>query len=175
MNTTRLETLVRIHQAELFRYLRYLGAHPVSTAEDLVQETFLAALRGGEPATEGEVAQGAWLRGIARNLFLNHCRKEKSRRTTITAEAAEIADTVWSREFLREGDGFDYLSALRNCLTRVPPGKRKLLDLFYREGLSRERLAVVTQMTEDGVKSALRRVRDQLAACIHASLVAEAP
>ena len=39
-----LERLVREHQAELWRYLRYLGSD-AARAEDLVQETFLRVWR----------------------------------------------------------------------------------------------------------------------------------
>ena len=39
------KALIESHQAELWRYLRYLGCD-AAEAEDLTQETFLAALSG---------------------------------------------------------------------------------------------------------------------------------
>ena len=42
MDRKVLESLVRIHQAKLYRYLRYLDADR-QTAEDLLQDVFLAA------------------------------------------------------------------------------------------------------------------------------------
>jgi RNA polymerase sigma-70 factor, ECF subfamily len=175
MNRDSLETLVRVHQAELYRYVRYLGVGSIATAEDLVQETFLAALRSEGPTAVEDRQQAAWLRGIARNLFLSHCRKMKADRTRFSADMLNLAEQVWAKEFLAEGDGFDYVAALRHCLERVPEGKRKMLDMRYAEGLSRDKLAKAFRMTEDGIKAALRRVREQLAVCINQQIQGDRP
>ena len=63
--------------AEQFRpmilsYLRSLSGDP-HVAEDLAQETFLAAHESIEKF-ELDADFGAWLRGIARNKFLQHQR-----------------------------------------------------------------------------------------------------
>lgn len=173
MDRRTVDTLIRIHQAELFRYLRYLGARPDAEVEDLVQETFLVALRGDGPWATDERQQAAWLRGIARNLFLAHCRKERTARTHLTPDALRLAEEVWADEFLGDGDGFDYTAALRRCLDRLPADRRRLVEQRYGEGLSRERMAEVFRMTADGVKAALRRIRQQLADCITAALEVE--
>ena len=71
MSRDELEALVLAHQAELYRYVRYLGAGDPNAAEDLVQETFLAAFKSqNAPAASESARHAAWLRGIARNLFL---------------------------------------------------------------------------------------------------------
>ena len=62
MRRGELETLIRAHQAELYRYLRYLGADPAS-AEDLVQDTFLATFQSEADLEAGVPAAAAWLRG----------------------------------------------------------------------------------------------------------------
>ena len=74
MERDALAALVRSHQAQLFRYVRYLGADRVR-AEDLVQETFLVACRKGRAlAKVKENRRAAWLRGVARRVFLEHYR-----------------------------------------------------------------------------------------------------
>ena len=110
---------------------------------------------------------------IARNLFLAHCRKERTARTHLTPDALRLAEEVWADEFLGDGDGFDYTAALRRCLDRLPTDRRRLVERRYGEGLSREQMAEAFRMTPDGVKAALRRVRQQLADCITTSLEIE--
>jgi RNA polymerase sigma-70 factor, ECF subfamily len=57
--------VVRRYQAEVWRYLRYLGAS-AELADDLTQETFLQFLRA--PYEErGPGSRAAWLRTVARN------------------------------------------------------------------------------------------------------------
>jgi DNA-directed RNA polymerase specialized sigma24 family protein len=61
-----VQQLVRMHQASVWRYLRYLGAS-AELADDLTQETFLQLLRA--PFVEQSPAStAAWLRTVARNL-----------------------------------------------------------------------------------------------------------
>ena len=69
MDRDELAEIVRAHQAELYRYVRYLGADGAS-AEDIVQETFLVAFGKEMQSTSTPGAKSAWLRGVARNLFL---------------------------------------------------------------------------------------------------------
>lgn len=169
MTAEELETLIRMHQAEIYRYVRYLGAESVTVAEDLVQETFLAAYkREGRADAEGAAIRepAAWLRGIARNLFLMHCRRRKSSPVRVDSASLERAEATWTAEFLREGDGFDYIEALRACLRKLADKHRKLLDLHYSEGKSRAEIAASFQMSEDGVKSLMRRLRAVLGDCI---------
>jgi RNA polymerase sigma-70 factor (ECF subfamily) len=174
MNRDDLEALIRAHQAELFRYLRYLGAVDRAVAEDIVQETFLAAFRSPAPPLTDDVRrQAAWLRGIARNQFYAYCRR--SRRSPVRADSdlLERAEALWADEFLRSGDGFDYVEALRHCLALCGTRQRRLLELRYTEGRSRAEMARLLQMTEDGIKSALQRIRALLADCIQRRLRTE--
>lgn len=166
MNRSELELLVRAHQGGIFRYLRYLGAR-FAAAEDLVQETFLAAFKSARPPDlQDDRATAAWLRGVARNLFLTHCRRNRSNPVNVTARYLEGAERVWVSEFLREGDGFDYVEALRICLETLADSQRRTLTLRYAENRSRSEMASLLNMTENSVKSLLRRIRAALARCV---------
>lgn len=173
MDRGTLRRLVRTHQAQLYRYMRYLGADSAG-AEDLVQETFLTAFQHTRPPDlEDAAAMGAWLRGVARNLFLRHCRRARRRREWLGEEALRRAEHVWAGEFLRGGDGFDYVEALRRCLEELSEGQRTALQLRYARSRSRAQMARVLGMTENGVKSLLRRIRALLAACVRRRLAWE--
>ena len=175
MTRDELEALVRLHQAELYRYVRYLGAASSAVAEDVIQETFLAAFKSNSPPRNPEPrVQAAWLRGIARNLFLVHCRRQRTNPVRTDSDSVERAEAVWTGEFLRGGDGFDYVEALRGCMGRLAERQREMLDLQYAQGKSRAEIASLCKMSEDGIKSFMRRTRSALGDCIKRRLAESA-
>jgi RNA polymerase sigma-70 factor (ECF subfamily) len=173
MHRDDLETLVAAHQAELYRYVRYLGAVARAEAEDLVQETFLAAFRSRTPPPPEERQQAAWLRGIARNLFLAHCRRRRKAPVALDHSWLERAEALWSEEFLRRADGFDYVEALRHCVGQLAGRQRQFVEMRYMQGKSRAEMARLCGMSADGIKSALQRARAVLADCVQRRLEAE--
>ena len=159
-----LETLVREHQADVWRYLRYLGA-AADDALDLVQDTFLAVARTPfDLRSRGEAA--AYLRTAARNQLLMLRRRQGRQIATVELAAAEEA---WA-EFHPGGDSQEPLEALRACAETLAGRPRQVVDWFYRDDRSREAIAAELEMTVDGVKSLLRRTRDSLRQCIERKL-----
>jgi RNA polymerase sigma-70 factor, ECF subfamily len=182
MTHEQLELLIRTHQAMVYRYLRYMGAS-ADVAEDVGQETFLAAYKSTSVPLEDASAESgrcaAWLRGVARNQLLMYFRKARSNPMSsdplVLQQALEQADQVWATELLREGDGFDYSEALQGCLANLQGTQRRVLDMFYGEEFSRVQIAEALNMTEDGIKSLLRRVRTALRRCVHTRLGVHEP
>ena len=173
MDRESLAEIIKLHQAELYRYARYLGADPAA-AEDLVQDTFLTAFKIVMPPETAEARiRAAWLRGVLRNLFLRHCRRQRAAPLLPDAAVLEQAEVVWKADFLRSGDGFDYIEALRKCLQELPERQRAALDLQYAQKKSRSEMARLREMTEDGIKSLMRRIRLALADCIRRRLALE--
>lgn len=170
MKKETLEVLVKAHQAEVYRYLRYLGADN-EAAEDLVQDSFLEAFRSSKaPELDDVRGRAAWLRAIARNLFLNYCRRRRRSPVRANSEYLEQAESFWVTGFLRGGDGFDYVEALRACLERISQKHRHLLRQRYAEGKSRPEMSRFFKMSENGIKSLLRRIRLTLGECIRRRL-----
>ena len=56
--------------------------------------------------------------------------------------------------------------SLAECLETLTERSRRALDLFYREGAGRTRIAEALDLTVDGVKTLMRRARETLRACI---------
>ncbi len=163
MERDKLAELLQAHQGDVYRYLRYLGAER-TLGEDVMQETFVAAFTSGNPPDLQDIPRrSAWLRGIARNLFMNHCRASKRSVLQLEGAALERADRMWDGEFLHGGDGSDYLDALRKCLGELSDQDRLVLNMRYTQGKSRAEMATACNMTEDGLKSLLRRIRADLA------------
>jgi len=155
-----LAAIVRAHQTQLFRYLRFLGCER-ALAEDLVQETFLALLE--RPFEErGPAATAAYLRRVARNLYLMWLRR-RSRYPAF--EDLDAADRVWER-YARDDGGEGYLEALRECLAHLKARARHALVLRFQAGKSRAEIGEALGLSEDGTKSILRRARRFLRECI---------
>ena len=79
-----LRRLVHDHHADVYRYARRLSGQDAD-AEDLVQQTFLAAQRKLDQLREPEKAR-AWLLTITRNCFL----KARQKRQPATATSLDF-------------------------------------------------------------------------------------
>lgn len=167
--TVDLTRLVRQRQAEVWRYLRYLGAD-AAEADDLTQETFLAVARS-HFVEESEPQTAGYLRTVARRQLLMLRRTQSRRITTVELEAAETvwADAMWSNR--KHTDQYDdHVEAARGCVEKLDGRPRKVVRLSYEEGLGREAIAERLEMTADGVKTLLRRTRAKLRECIEKTL-----
>ncbi len=152
-----LAALVEQCQANVWRYLRFLGA-TTADADDLTQETFLAVGRSKfQQRSEQETA--AYLRTVARNQLLMARRREGREINTVELEAVE---QVWTAT----GDRDVYLTALADCLEKIDGRARAAIHLFYEEKRGRAEIAVELDMKPDGIKTLLRRTRDVLRGCI---------
>lgn len=155
-----LAELVRSHQSGVWRYLRFLGADE-ALADDLTQETFVSIWK--KPFVDhSQAATGSYLRTVARNLFLMSLRRRK-RQPTI--ERIDAADEVW-RRYVGDGDADEWLDALRDCVENLNGRARQAIDLCYQDGLSRAEIGRELELSEDGVKSLLRRTRELLRRCV---------
>ncbi len=149
------------HAAMLRRYLYVLGARS-DRIDDLVQEVFVVAL-GKDLDDRGPAAAGAFLRGVAKNLLL------RDRRSAAARREVELGDEVW-REQCGKGDGDARVDALRTCIGGLPDRSRLLLRRCYADGAGRRELGAEFGMVGDGIKTALRRLRAALRACVERRL-----
>ena len=170
MDRQTLERLIKNHQADLYRYARFLGAD-AGTADDVVQDTFLAAAGSVDvPIRNNRPLYGPWLRGIARNVFLVRLRRNRASPITVDSHLVEQAQDVWQNSFMENNRWPAVLEALGKCLESLTEKQRALVDLRYARKKSRREMARQFEMTEDGIKSLLRRVRHALAVCIEKRL-----
>jgi RNA polymerase sigma-70 factor (ECF subfamily) len=140
--TTALGDLVERHQQGLWRYLRLLGAAP-DLADDLLQETFIVALRRGI-RDDGPAAVATYLRATARNLFCQHHRRRRAVR------GVEEADRIWN-EHCAHDDGQGWFAALQACFDALPARSQRLLRGTYAEERGRDAMAAELGMRPDGI------------------------
>jgi RNA polymerase sigma-70 factor (ECF subfamily) len=163
-----LASLVRQHQAGVWRYVRFLGAD-TTEADDLTQETFLALARGGFVERD-ELQTAGYLRVVARNQLLALRRKQNREIDTVGLEAA---DSVWAAAAGPDGSLNIYLDALRDCLAQIEGRARQAIDMHYHDHAGREAIASQLGMQADGVKTLLRRTRDVLRECVERKIKTE--
>ena len=151
--------LVRRHQVGLWRFLRALGCD-ARLAEELAQDTFVAVLQRPFEARD-ERATAAYLRTTAKHLLLKAKRRPRHRGLN-DLDAIENAFV----EDCADDGGDARLEALRTCVSTLEERSQALLQAHYRDGTSRAVLAQRFALSEDGVKSWLRRVRAALRLCV---------
>lgn len=193
----QLRRLVEVHQAGVWRYLRYLGAD-AAEADDLTQETFLSVGRSGlgclslegdanhRPVNNSPVNHtpgnhtfderdekqtAGYLRTAARNQLLMLRRRQKRQIKTTDLAAAEH---VWAH-VAPDNAWQAFRDALSDCVALLQGRAQEAINLKYGAGESRTAIAKKLAMTPDGVKTLLRRTRKALRACIQRKLNALDP
>lgn len=155
-----LAGMIKVHQAGVWRYLRVLGCS-AAEADDLTQDTFLAVWQ--RPFQEyNAAATAAYLRTVARNLFITSQRRNA--RWVTVAELDDI-DTAWGRWSGDDG-GQNLLLALEACLQTLADRARRALDMRFRDGRSRTEIAADVGLSEDGAKNLMQRAKLHLRECI---------
>ncbi len=159
---------------------RMLGS--IQDAEDLLQETLLAAWRGLD-RFEGRASLRAWLYRIATNRCLNAFRDRKRRPQEVSSmveppEPTRIAEPTWlepypdallegiedaaagpaARYETRESVGLAFVAALQH----LPPRQRAALVLRDALGFDTTETATMLDTSEGSVKGALQRARATL-------------
>jgi RNA polymerase sigma-70 factor (ECF subfamily) len=123
-------------------------------AEDLTQETFMAAV--GELKRGVEVALAMpWILGIARHKLVDHYRareREERRLEAIEAAAAEEDTLLWEDEVSRD--------LAVDALARVPGPQRAALVLRYLDGLPVPEVARALEKSVHATESLLARGRE---------------
>ena len=155
-----VRAVVETHQVGLWRYLRFLGCDP-ATADDLCQETFLAVLRA--PFADYDPAATArYLRTVARNLVRKQARRQAH---APSREELDRVEDLWEQRAADDG-GEAYVEAVSSCLQRLDDAQRRALELRYTSESSRAQMGRELALSEDGVKSLLRRARAALRLCV---------
>jgi RNA polymerase sigma-70 factor (ECF subfamily) len=138
----------------VYGYFLHRCGGSVTVAEDLTQETFVAAV--AELAKDRRVtAPTAWIGGIARHKLIDHYRQqERVERSVAAAREAEqleaelvVQDTQQARE-----------RAVR-ALASVAASQRAALVLCYLDGYSVPEVARLLDKTVEAVESLLARGR----------------
>lgn len=117
-----------------------------SDAEDIVQETMIAAL-SALPSYSGQARVFTWLCGIARHKIADHWRRSRHSCSLSEALAAPMPGEP---------------AGLWEALALMPEGYRRALVLRYAEGLSVAETALRLGRSYKATESLLSRAREAL-------------
>lgn len=159
--------LVDIYSNQVYRVALKILNDPLD-AEDVLQETFIKALRA-LPSFEGRSSLSTWLYRIAVNEALMLVRKRRPNLVSIDADREDDESEIEPVEIvdwccLPEGD---LLSAearkfLDIAVQHLSPALRAVFILRDLEGLSVKETAEALSLTETAVKTRLLRARLKL-------------
>jgi RNA polymerase sigma-70 factor, ECF subfamily len=164
----RFAALVLPH-LDALHYAAMRLTRDASTAEDLVQETFLRAYRALHQLTQ-EASCRAWLMKIMTNIWLNQRQKRGRESLALDIEALDLSPAdvaVWSHQRIpeepeRAASRKQFCEDLDQALHQLPEAFRIVVMLADVEGLSYKEVAETLQCPIGTVMSRLYRARQLL-------------
>ena len=155
--------LVREQAERLLAYLR--ASVPASSVDDLFQEAVLVAWRRLGDYDRSRPF-GAWMRGIARNLVMDHLSRLGRERPTDDA----LLDAIERRAEAHDGADRDEFRArlerLDECVAALPEEYRSVIHHCYRLDAPVARIAAEAGASVEAIKKRLQRARAMIAACM---------
>ena len=159
-----MQVLFARHHVRVYRFVLRLVGNP-TTAEDLISDVFLDVWRQAEKF-EGRSAVSTWMLAIARFKALSALRKRPDEE--LDEETAEtIEDASDNPEVSLEKK--DKSAVLRQCLEKLSPEHKEIIDLVYDHEKSVEEVAEIVGIPENTVKTRLFYARKKLAELLQAA------
>ena len=147
MQMDQFEALLASSRTAVERWVRSRLSNSAD-AEDILQETYLAAFQGF-PALRNPNAFLPWILGIARRKYADWFRIQARRREILLDHLPETA----------EDEPED--NAVEETLNALQERDRLMLRLFYQEMMSQKQISVKLQIPEGTVKSRMSAARDR--------------
>ena len=178
------ERWMELYGDYLFKYALMRLREPAK-AEDAVQETFLAALKGGK-AFAGRSAEKSWLVGILKNKICDYYRKAGREISFTDMEfysdeesdrfipdglfkdgwIHELGPLEWSSDPGANLDSQEFWKAFHDCSSRVPKNVATVFTLREVDGLESKEICAMLNISESNLWVMLHRARMALRRCL---------
>jgi RNA polymerase sigma-70 factor (ECF subfamily) len=156
------------NQRRIYSFIRTL-LPDFNDAQDVFQNVCVVVLGKADQFVPG-TDLCKWACQIAYFEVCNYRRRKQKESTGFSAEALELLRA----EQLQRWDEIDArYEALMNCLAKLQPRDRKLLDARYRCNVALRELAAELARPVATIKKVLRRIRRDLQQCIERTLARE--
>jgi RNA polymerase sigma-70 factor (ECF subfamily) len=159
-----MQVLFARHHVRVYRFVLRLVGNP-SVAEDLISEVFLDVWRQAD-RFEGRSAVSTWMLAIARFKALSALRKRPDEELDDEAAAA-IEDVSDNPEVALQKK--DKSAVLRQCLEKLSPEHKEIIDLVYYHEKSVEEVAEIVGIPENTVKTRMFYARKKLSELLQAA------
>lgn len=154
-----LRRVYRSHVDAVFAFLAY--SVPQATAEDLTSATFERVIKAWRSYDPAKASERTWVLTIARNILIDHYRRERIRRATSLDAHPELAESRSTGE-----DEFERIlsdDALRAWLAPLSEREREVVALRYAADMPATEIARITGLSPANVHQiasrSLRRLR----------------
>jgi RNA polymerase sigma-70 factor (ECF subfamily) len=137
--------------ADLYRYVCWRCGGLRDLADEVVQDTWLTAVRRVSDFDPQRASFGCWLRGIAANLVRNHLRGRRRVMPTLALHGSEAAP--YPTEHIDN-------DRIARALAQLPERYEAVLRVKYLEQQSVANIAVEWSETPKAIESLLTRARE---------------
>jgi RNA polymerase sigma-70 factor (ECF subfamily) len=168
-DTAAFDELYQRYVPGLFRFIYYSLNGDRNDAEDVLQETMLAAIRSLS-RFRSDSSLSTWLHVIARNKISDQIRRrQRFRNHQVEEEAADLELQMVS---MLPEDMIAQRSDIEAVLRALPQDQRDVLLGKYLDGFSVRELSSIMGRSEKAVESLLTRAREAFRTCLE-SLTSE--
>lgn len=150
-------TLMRRYETKLQRYVTYL-IHDATTAQDVVQETFIKAYQNLRGFNAG-YKFSSWLYRIAHNEAMNAIKKSKHLSDN---DISEIPELSYDARFAETIDANIAKAHVHGCVNKLEPKYREVVQLIYFEHMRYEEVSDVLHIPVSTVGVWLSRAKAKL-------------
>lgn len=158
------ELIYRQHSSSVLQYLKSL-TFKSGDAEDLLQETFIKAMRS-EASLRDESKVYSWLLTIARNLFFDS-RRKLSRRETMSIDDENFQDIEARPETQGNPERYavqsDFETRLEMEISNLPETLKTAFVLGIMQKLTYKEIGDITEWSPSMVKTNVFRARKKIA------------
>jgi RNA polymerase sigma-70 factor (ECF subfamily) len=176
------KTWVEEHGNYLFRYA-LIRVRNETVAEDLVQDTLLAAFQGKERFS-GQSTERSWLTGILKHKVLDHFRRQARERTNNADDSMpeelegrfddlglwkhepESGPTDWGADAAGLMQRKEFMEALKQCISKLPPRCADAFVMREMEATESDRIQELLGVSPSNFWVLLHRARMQLRLCL---------
>lgn len=144
----------------LYRFVHFRMQEDHHSTQEIVQETFLRAIRSLDSYSAGKGALQAWLCGIARNCIRERWRRSSNQAALIQSLAAAQAGSSNGPPEAQEDPLLDTRERVNTALAQIPGLQARALVMKYVHGKSVREIAVGLGKSEKAVESLLSRGRE---------------
>lgn len=115
-----------------------------ASAEEVVQDTFWRVWRYASAFRAQRGSFANWLFGIARNLAIDELRRRRIRPQPVQAEGSPLGGVEGPSDLAEEAWLRERRERILRALERLPEAQRRVLELAYFQGLTRQEIAEST-------------------------------
>ena len=168
------DQIVRVLMRERVHLLAFIQLLVSDThaAEDILQDiSALAINKSDEIKSEQHLL--LWLRKSARFKAMNLNSKQRNRAMLLDSAVLDLIEQDWPMH--ENAASSDMIDALENCMAKLSPYSRQVIESRYRDGKTGDKLAEAVGRKVGSVYVQLSRIHSTLADCVRQQLAEGQP